>query len=101
MKKKMDHNHAGWMNLHGACKGVIFEALGIGDMKGSGWFIFCWYLAAVFLAVSIRMLRREFSWYSGSIFFLSLFLVVLLTLYGLSWGRFRKESHELEGDNEK
>lgn len=89
------------LSFHCGCRSVIFGALGIREMENSGIFITGWYLGGFFLAYSIGMIRRDMDVHSLFTFFLSLILIILLSISGLSRGHLKNRFGKGEKKNGK
>ncbi len=75
--------------FHTTCTGMIFDGLGIEEMDNSDLFISLWYVAAIFLAYSIRIVRVETNCLSIFTLTMTIILILLLSLKGLSHGHLK------------
>ena len=89
------------LSLHNGCRNVIFDALGISNIKNSSLFIAGWYLGGFCLAYSIGLLRECFNFYSLFVFLLSIVLIILLSISGLSRGHLKNRIGGRDEKNEK
>ena len=89
------------LSFHRGCKNVLFEAFGIREMENSRFFIAGWYLGGFLLAYSIRMVRSNFGIQSMVVFILSLLLIILLSISGLSRGHMKNKTDKGEMKNEE
>ncbi len=101
MVTKLSQGNNKLFSLHNGCRRVIFDALGISEMKNSGLFIAGWYLGGFFIAYSIGLLRRGFNFHSLFVFLLSIVLIALLSISGLSRGHLKNRIGNGEERNEK
>lgn len=90
MKVKQSGMNESLSGFHSTCKSIIFNSLGILKMENSDLFISGWYFAVISLAYSIRMLRTEIAYLSVFTFVLTIILIILLSVNGLSHGHFKK-----------
>ncbi len=77
--------------FHSTCKSIIFDSLGIIKMDNSDLFISGWYVAAISLAYSIRMLRIDIHYLSVFTFTMTIILIFLLSVNGLVHGHFKSK----------
>ncbi len=89
------------LSFHRGCMNVIFDALGIREMKRSGLYIAGWYFGGLLLAYSIGMVRREPDAQSLVAFLLSLLLIIFLSISGLKMGHLKNRSRIREVKSEK
>ncbi len=77
--------------FHFTCKSIIFDSLGIIKMDNSDLFISGWYVAAISLAYSIRMMRTDINYLSVFTFAMTIILIFLLSINGLAHGHFQNK----------
>ena len=108
MKKKRSGVDELLTKFHSTCTGVIFDGLGIVEMDNSDLFISLWYVAAIFLAYSIRIVRVGINCHSVFTLTMTIILISLLSLKGLNHGHFKnripgikKKNIDVGSKNEK